>query len=385
LNILRRLSLSRLLLLCGLVVAVGISATALASAIGSGPVPPPKPLAIAVHDAIAAAPVDGFSANVKFTDHLIEGASLASGGNGEASQLSSSPLISGATGRVWIAKDGRARVELQAEKGDTEIYYDGHTVQLYDASTNTVYRYTPPAHQQDAASTGGLDTKGGVEQVQVAAADQHHEAPSVPKIEEAISHLQQHVKLSGAMPTDVAGQSTYTVRVSPKEGGSLIGGAELAWDATNGVPLRAALFSSTSSSPVIELAATGEVSFGPVAASVFEFKPPHDAKLEDVKLPNSGGSPNGSHASSDTNRPTITHHGHGISGVVVVEDKKASAGGKEKSPLPEGLPKVKINGATATELSTALGTLLTFERSGVHYLVGGFVSPKAVEEVARGL
>jgi outer membrane lipoprotein-sorting protein len=389
LNILRRLSLSRLLLLCGLVVAVGISATALASAIGSGPVPPTKPLAIAVRDALAAPPIDGFSANVKFTDHLIEGASLASGGNGESSQLSSSPLISGATGRVWIAKDGRARLELQAEKGDTEIYYDGHTVQLYDASTNTVYRYTPPAHHQEAASAGGLDTKGGVELVSQGKAGprkvDHHEVPSVPKIEEAISHLQQHVKLSGAMPTDVAGQSTYTVRVSPKEGGSLIGGAELAWDATNGVPLRAAVFSSTSSSPVIELAATGEVSFGPVAASVFEFKPPHDAKVEDVKLPNSGGSTGGSHTSSGANHPTLTHHGHGISGVVVVEDKKASAGGKEKSALPEGLPQVKINGATATELSTALGTLLTFERSGVHYLVGGFVSPKAVEEVARGL
>jgi outer membrane lipoprotein-sorting protein len=375
-NILRRLPLSRLLLLCGLVVAVGISATALASALGSGPVPSPKPLALAVHDALAAPAVDGFSANVKLTDHLIEGASLASGGNGEASQLSSSPLISGASGRVWIAKDGRVRLELQAEKGDTEIYYDGHTLQAYDASTNTVYRYTPPAHTKPA-STSAQDAKSGV-------ADRH-EPPSVAKIEEAISHLEQHVKLSGAMPADVAGQPTYTVRASPKEGGSLIGGAELAWDANNGVPLRAAVYSSTSSSAVIELAATGEVSFGAVDSSVFEFKPPADAKVEDVKLPKSSGSTSGSHASSDANHPTITRHGRGISGVVVVEDKKASAGGKEKSALPEGLPKVKLNGATATELSTALGTLLTFERSGVRYLVGGFVAPKAVEEVARGL
>ena len=44
-NILRRLPLSRLLLLCGLVIAVGVSATALASALGSAPTPPPKPLA----------------------------------------------------------------------------------------------------------------------------------------------------------------------------------------------------------------------------------------------------------------------------------------------------------------------------------------------------
>ncbi len=88
-----------------------------------------------------------------------------------------------------------------------------------------------------------------------------HEVPSVAKIEEAISHL-NHVNVSGATPTDVAGQAAYTVRVSPKEQGSLIGGGELSWDAANGVPLRAAIYSSTSSSPTIELAATS-ISYGP--------------------------------------------------------------------------------------------------------------------------
>ena len=47
--LLRRLPLSRLLLLCGLVVVAGISVTALAFALGTGPTPPPKPLADAVH------------------------------------------------------------------------------------------------------------------------------------------------------------------------------------------------------------------------------------------------------------------------------------------------------------------------------------------------
>ena len=40
------------------------------------------------------------------------------------------------------------RLELQAEKGDTQILYDGHTVSLYDASTNTLYRYAIPATKQ---------------------------------------------------------------------------------------------------------------------------------------------------------------------------------------------------------------------------------------------
>ena len=67
----------------------------------------------------------------------------------------------------------------------------------------------------------------------------------------------------------------------------------------------------------------------------------------------------------------------------MLTSKSKSATGASKSL--EGLPKVTINGASASELRTELGTLLTFERSGVRYLVAGAVSPAAVEAVARGL
>jgi hypothetical protein len=70
---------------------------------------------------------------------------------------------------------------------------------------------------------------------------------------------------------------------------------------------------------------------------------------------------------------------------VVAEGTQTRATQQPSSTLPEGLPRVKINGVTATELPTALGTILSFERSGVRYVVGGFVSPSAVEAVARGL
>jgi outer membrane lipoprotein-sorting protein len=365
-NILRRIPLSRLLLLCALVVALGVSATAIAFAVGSGPTPPAKPLADAVHDALSAAPVEGVSANITLTDHLLEGAGLASG-SGEASQLTSSPLLSGGSGRLWIAKDGRVRLELQAEKGDTQVLYDGHTVTVYDASSNTLYRYKLPTPDAGAPKYTGAS----------------HEVPSVAKIEEAISKLGEHANVSGATPTDVAGQAAYTTRVSPKEGGSLIGGAELSWDAVNGVPLRAAVYSSTSSSPVIELAAS-EISYGPVSNSVFEISPPANAKIEEVTIDNqhgqTAGQPSGSHE-----HPKVTTHGHGVSTVAVIEGTAKANGGKSSSAMTEALPKVKINGTTASELPTALGTLLSFERSGIRYVLVGSVTPAAIEAVARGL
>ena len=374
-NVFRRLPLSRLLLLCGLVVAIGISATALASALGGGAKPAAEPLAEAVHDALGGTPVEGVSANITLTNHLLEGASLAGGGGaaggasggGQVGELASSPLLSGGSGRLWIAKDGRVRLELQAEKGDTQILYDGHTVTVYDASTNTLYRYTPKA--EEGSTSGSTPAEKG------------REVPSLAKIEEAISKAKEHADLS-ATPANVAGQPAYTVRVSPKEGGSLIGGAELSFDAVHGIPLRAAVYSSTSSAPVIELAAT-EVSYGPVDGSVFSITPPASAKVEEINPSGSSSTQTGSTASGGAAKPKLTAHGHGITAIEVLESQSKT--GTKGSGAMEGLPKVDINGASASELRTALGTILSFERSGVRYVVAGAVSPAAVEALARGL
>jgi outer membrane lipoprotein-sorting protein len=378
-NILRRLPLSRLLLACALVLVIGVSATALASALSSGPTPAPKPLAQAIHDALngtGGEQIQGVSASVTLTDHLLEGANLAGGGHDGASspdgELTSSPLVTGASGRLWIAKDGDLRLELQSQQGDTQILYDGHTISLYDAASNTEYRYTPPAGEPHAPSKAP------------------DEAPSVAKIEEAIARLSKHADVSGATPTDVAGQAAYTVRVSPKESGSLFGGVELSFDALHGVPLRAAIYSSTTSAPVIELAAT-EISYGPVSGSVFEVNPPADAKIEEIKPPSSAGA-HAQHKSAEAGeKPKLTTHGSGPSTIAVLASSRygestEKAGAKTDTSEPlEGLPKVTINGTSASELRTELGTLLTFERSGVRYLLAGSVTPAQIEAVARGL
>ncbi|HTU77495.1 MAG TPA: hypothetical protein VMF09_01915 [Solirubrobacteraceae bacterium] len=371
-NVLRRLALSRLLLLCALVVAIGVCATALASALTAGPTPPPKPLAQAIHDALAGAnakPIEGISANITFTDRLLEGASLASGGH--SGELTSSPLVTGASGRLWASNSGELRVELQSEQGDTQILYAGHSLTVYDAATNTEYRYTPPAQP------------GARENTEAQA------VPSLTKIEAAISDLSRDADLSGATPTDVAGQPAYTVRVSPKQAGSLFGAVELSFDAVQGVPLRAAVYSSDSSAPVIELAAT-EISYGPVSGSVFELNPPTNVKVEELSLHerDRAGSPGAGAARArghDGARPKITTFGHGPSTVAVLEAKSSSATRSGEGEALEGLPKVSIDGVSASELRTELGTLLTFERGGVRYLLAGAVPPASVEAVARGL
>jgi outer membrane lipoprotein-sorting protein len=379
-NVFRRLPLSRLLLLCGLIVVIGVSATALASALSGGPTPPAKPLAEAVHDALLAEPVQGVSANITLTNHLLEGASLASGdggGSGAVGQLTHSPLVKGGSGRLWVSKDGRVRLELQDEKGDVEITYDGHTVTMYDAATNTVYRYTP---KQESGATASKAAK------QDGTSASGHEVPSVAKIEEAITHLKGHANVSGATPTDVAGQPAYTVRLSPNEGGSLLSGVELSFDSVHGVPLRTAVYSTESPTPVIELAAT-EVTYGPVESSAYSFTPPANAKVEDISLPGSGAKKSpGTATKAKGEKPELTSSGHGVASIAVLQSKtKPGEKSSTTGATTEGLPKVSINGVSASELRTELGTILSFERSGVKYVLAGSVTPAAIEALARGL
>jgi outer membrane lipoprotein-sorting protein len=421
-NILRRLPLPRLLIACALLVALG-AATAFAASLSSGPTPPPKPLANAVHDALAAAPVEGVSARIQLTDHLLDAASLQSQ-SADGGQSSTSPLLGNAAGRLWIGANGKVRVELQSESGDTQVLYDGQTLSLYDAASNTLYRMQLPQDSGQAA-----DQSAGAPK---------HRIPTVEEIQNTIVHLMSHATLSGAIPSDVAGRAAYTVRISPSHDGGLVGGAELAFDAINGVPLRLALYSTASSTPVLELTAT-EVSYGPVADSVFDLSTPPGVTVHDLKSPTRpAGAPG--HDQADLTKPAqgaaavqtsiafpldapatlagmprsevrsvqfdghaaaLITYGQGLAGIAVLESQpkagapkqpgSASPGsgspgsGSDSQSMATELPKVSINGSSATELGTALGTLLQFQRAGVDYTVVGSVTPAAAEAAARGL
>lgn len=407
-NFLRRLPLSRLLSLCMATVLIGAAAAALATALGTGPTPPPKPLADALHDALAAGqanPVSGVSARIELTDRLIEGASLSSQG---APGASSNPLLTDATGRMWMSADGKIRLELQSEGGDTELFYDGQTVSLYDGSSNSLYRYTVP---KEADATPRSNDAHGV--------------PTVAEIQETIVRIMRHANLSGAIPTDVAGQAAYAVRISPSHNGGLVGGAELAWDAVRGVPLRLAVYSTQSSAPVLELSAT-EISYEAIPDSVFAFTPPPGAKVTEVAPPQPG-SPNDNGSTKEAaheqglaavqaavpfplDAPTtlagmtrdevrgvqangqaaaLVTYGEGLGGIAVLQTQaKRSGEASSEEALPSflgDLPKVALPGASATELPTPLGTLMHFQRDGVDYLLAGSVTPATLQEAAKGL
>ena len=380
---LRTMPLRRLFALIASLIAVAIGGTAIALAGGDGTPPPPKPLANAIHDALSAPPVDGLSARIRFTNHLIDASSVQG----------SDPLLSGATGRLWVAPGGRVRLELQSDSGDAQIVSDGSTVTVYDAAQHIAYRADLPKDTKPAA--GATQTP-----------------PTLGQIQADLAKLAEHWNVSGAQPTALAGQPAYTVRVTPKLHGGLLGAAELAADAQTGVPLRAAVYAAGDSSPVLELTVT-DLSYGKVASSVFDVTPPADAKVTDLTVKKGSGTSGDAAAktlpfqvsapatlagrqrselrtvgSADHPAALITY-GTGLDGIAVIEqavDKNApsiAAPKRDQSGL--SLPTVSIGGATGQELQTALGTVVRFTRAGVSYTVAGSVPAAVAEAAARGL
>jgi outer membrane lipoprotein-sorting protein len=387
-KLLRTLSTSRLVLLIVAVVvlAAGVAAIAVAASGGGGPTPPPKPLAGAVHDALAAPAPTGITARIKFTNKLFP--------SGAITGQVGSALMSGASGRLWATNDGRGRLELQSDAGDVQIVWNDREVTVFDASSNTVYRATLPARSKAASDHSGI--------------------PSVAKIKDFLAELENHVKLSGAQPSDVSNHAAYTVRISPRHDGGLLGAGELAWDAARGVPLRIAIYAQGASSPVLELKAT-HVSYGRVPAGDVAVSPPAGAKSVDLGSLGRRSGHAGSHVNasglsavqagadfpvvapaslvglprqdirlvgSGDSKAALAVYGHGLGAIVVLERR---AGANAHSGVMGSLPTVSLDGLTAHELATQLGTALTWKNGEVSYVLAGSVPPAAAEAAARAL
>ncbi|HLI33093.1 MAG TPA: hypothetical protein VKU89_10205 [Solirubrobacteraceae bacterium] len=376
-GILRRISTARLVALCASVIAVIALAAVGAAALEAGPVPARKPLAQALYAILHGAHPPALSARVTYSDHLFEGASLSEGGQGGG--LASSPLVKGAGGRIWISGD-HLRIDLESSQGDTEIVLAAHELTIYDVAANSVYRLSLPQGKAEGpaeSEAGGHHGAGG-------------SAPTLAQIESALARISRHVQLSGAQPIDVSGRAAYMVQVAPKEGGSLIGELQLAFDATYGTPLRTALYATGNPTPALELALS-EVSYAPIAEALFKLPIPSEAKV--VELNRSGAAtgastpagpgplPRGSGKGSAAGRPTISRIGSGITAVLELKaPAKAGASGSQAHSL--GGERVSFDGVVAHQLATELGTILTFERNGYEYVFAGALQPAALQAAA---
>jgi hypothetical protein len=219
--------------------------------------------------------------------------------------------------------------------------------------------------------------------------------------------------LSGAAPTNVGGQPAYRVTVSPETSGSLLGSAQLAWDAQHGVPLRIAVYAKGSSAPVLALTATS-ISFGAVPSSAVDVAPPAGAKVVTLSGPSGRGGA-GARPAPVTGLPAVraaagfpivapdTLAGRSLSDArlvggkhvllvygdapdaILVAERQTDAVGAGGGGMLKLLPPVPLGSATGHELTTALGTVVFWDSGGVSFVVAGSVPATTAEAAARAL
>jgi outer membrane lipoprotein-sorting protein len=389
-RIFRTLPTKRLiLLLVGVaVIAIGGASIAVAAG-GGGNTPPTASLPNAIHDALTATKPTGVTAQIDFTNKLFPSGSLL----GQAT----SALMSGASGRLWANPTG-GRLELQSDAGDVQITWNDTKVTIYDASSNTAYTFDLPQQSSTTTTTPG-------------------QPPTLDQITTFLNDLAKDWNISGAQPDNIAGQEAYTVTVSPSHGGGLLGSAQIAWDALNGVPLKVEIYAQGSSSPALALNVT-HINFGDVPNSVVQISPPAGAKIVDLSTQASGQTGTSSApavtglaavqaaasfpvtapdslvglARRDVrlvgptdSRSAIAVYGQGLGAIIVVERPTGSSSGAPAQL--QALPTVSLNGGTVTahELSTQLGTVLTWNKGGVSYILAGSVPSSAAEAAATAL
>jgi outer membrane lipoprotein-sorting protein len=388
-SVFRRMSTRRLIGVIAVVLVLATGGVAAArSLLGNGTPPPPSALDKAILAAASGPAPAGVTARITFTNDLIASGSLPGG--------LASPLLTGASGRLWFQQGGAFRLELQSDQGDTEIVGDGQRISLLDASSNTLYRF--PAFGQGSQGTTTND-RGPL---------------TLTEIDHALAALAGDVTVSGATPTTVAGQGAYETTLAPAHDGGLLGGLTVAFDAARGIPLRISVQATGSSTPVLQLAVT-DISYGAVADSDVQLTPAPGTKVVDVApqgTPDQGGTHSAPVVGLDAVRAAagfpvtapdtldglaraevrletlgdtpvaLVTYGNGLGSIVVAESAASS-----KDPLGQlsQLPSISVNGATGRELATALGTAITFTHDGVRTLVAGSVPTVSAEQAAREL
>jgi outer membrane lipoprotein-sorting protein len=388
---LRTISSRRLIAGIGGIAVLAVAGVGIGSAVSGANPPAPQPLADALHQAATGAKPTGITADVTFTNNLLSSAGLTG----------ADPLMSGASGRLWMDANGALRIELQTTGGglDSQIVVNDQEITVFDGSQNTVYKIALPAK----SSTGTHQT-GSI--------------PTVDQIQSRLNDLSTHLNISGAIPGTAGAVPSYSVQISPKHDGGLLGDVQLAWDASNGVPLGVSIYSTQDpSTPVLGLT-VNDISYGAVDAADVTITPPANAKVVDVPLPakQSGSStttqtpvtglaavqaqvsfPIAAPASVDGlplhevrlvdwkgEKGALATYGKGLGGIAVLERPAGTSAPTGSSPLSQ-LPTVTVAGVQGHELTTPLGTVVTFTKGTVDYVVAGSVTQIAAQTAAGEL
>jgi outer membrane lipoprotein-sorting protein len=399
-----------LILILGLLVVAALGASAVAAQARAQSTPPEELTEEELLSRITAAPKNApdFSATATVEQTLVPEGLLG------ASQGDSAGNSGPRSARIWHGGPDKLRAELQSKNGDQIFVKNGSEVSSYDGATNTLRTGEKP------------EPEGSPE-----------EAASPEKINEVLADISPTSDLKTGPPEEFAGRWAYPLTLEPKDKSqTLVDKAKALVDAETFVPLSFNLYAQNTPDPVVRYEAS-DFKVGDVPDERFQLETPPGAKVvsneesdtsegqgakdgekqgaqtvasvaeaqKSVSFPvkQLAGAPGGRElteirvAGSDG---VIQTYGSGWGAITLVqktdqgsaEDTDASQGDSSGSEADNGrgeqsqVPTVDLGGGVeAKEISTPIGTALSWSADGVSYSLVGSVPAADLEEAARGL
>jgi outer membrane lipoprotein-sorting protein len=384
----------------GLILVVALGAGALTVGAGAQGEPPERLTEEELLSRVSAAPESApdFRATVTVEQTIVPEGLLGASEGGDTGD--SGPR----TARVWRGGPDRLRAELQGENGDRVLVRNGDRVSIYDGASNTLKIGEKP----EAASESTSDLPGA----------------SPEEIDELLAEIAPSSSLTTGAPVEVAGRWAYPLTLEPRDRGTtLVERAEALVDAEAFVPLLFELYAEGRPEPVARYEAQ-DFQVGPVTDARFEFETPPDATVERPEPREDRADEYG--AGDEPRKVASVEEASELAGFAVEELPQApqgrelqkivvagdgalltygsdwgsviltqKAGGESGAGSSVGaeiqggglqVPVVDLGGGVlARELSTPVGTVLSWSDGGVSYTLAGSVRAAELREAARGL
>ena len=408
----RRAPVRGFTLILGLLTVAALGAVVVATQASAQSAPPEELTEEELLSRITAAPENapGFEATISVEQTLVpEGLLGASQGDrtGDSGPRSA---------RIWHGGPDKFRAELQSQNGDQIFVKNGSEVRAYDGASNTLRTGEKP-------ETAEQPPEG---------------AASPEKIDEILAEISPTSDLQAGTPVEFAGRWVYPLTLEPRDKSStLVERAEALVDAEAFVPLSFELYAEGTAEPVVRYEAS-DFKVGPIPDKRFQLETPPGATVEQMEEHGNGeergeegvdnqepqrvasvaeaqeavgfpvrqldAAPGGRElteirvAGSDG---VVQTYGEGWGTVVLVQkpdrepesaDQSQEDLGREGNGEDDGqdeqlqIPTVDLGeGVEAKEVSTPIGTGLSWSANGVSCSLVGSVPAAELEEAARGL
>ncbi len=226
--------------------------------------------------------VDTYSGTVALTANL--GLPALPDLAGGANPLS---LFSG-THTMQVAVDGpqKQRLALLDTMSEYDFVHNGSQVWLYDSQQNSV------EHATLAGNGGDAKSRAELQKARAKPGGTRHMLTPQQAAQRLLSAIDPSTNVSVDGTKSVAGRAAYTLVLTPRQHGSLIGEITVAIDAQNGAALQLAVYPAGSATPAFEFGFTS-VSFSAPSDKQFDFTPPKGATVKPLTGPDQRPSKDG--------------------------------------------------------------------------------------------